>query len=53
LIIDVVNNEIDELIWRGTGTKVISQRERTPEEAQADVDEAVNKIMASYPPAGK
>ena len=49
LIIDLVDNAKDELIWRGIGTAVIQDR-GTPEERQKFIDEAVAKILTDYPP---
>ena len=50
LIIDLVDNEKDELVWRGIGTAVVQDR-GTPEERQKFIDEAVAKILEQYPPA--
>jgi hypothetical protein len=50
LIIDLVDNAKDELIWRGIGTAVVQDR-GTPEERQKFIDEAVAKILEQYPPA--
>ena len=50
LIIDLVDNAKDELIWRGIGTAVVQDR-GTPEERQKFIDEAVAKILGDYPPA--
>jgi len=49
LVLDLVNNETDELLWRGLGTGVI-QPNRSPEERTKAIDEAVAKILAQYPP---
>ena len=49
LIIDLVSNAKDELIWRGIGTGVV-QESGTPEERQQKVDEAVAEILGQYPP---
>ena len=49
LIIDLVDNAKDELIWRGIGTAVVQDR-GTPEERQKFIDEAVAKILSQYPP---
>jgi hypothetical protein len=53
LIIDVVDAGTKNLIWRGTGTKVIENTQLTPEQMKARIDEIVHKIMASFPPQGK
>ena len=49
LIIDFVDNEKDELIWRGIGTAVV-QDKGTPEEREKYINEAVTKILEQYPP---
>jgi hypothetical protein len=49
LIIDLVDNAKNELVWRGIGTGVV-QGGGTPEERQQRVDEAVAKILSYYPP---
>jgi hypothetical protein len=53
LIIDLVDAQRKELVWRGSGTKVISNSKKSPEQLQAAINEAVNKIMQSYPPKVK
>jgi hypothetical protein len=50
LIIDVVDNARDSLVWRGSGTKTIESRQLSPEEQQARIDQAVYEIMKSFPP---
>ena len=49
LIIDLVDNAKDELIWRGVGTATLQDR-GTPEERQAFIDEAVATILDQFPP---
>jgi hypothetical protein len=49
LIIDLVDNSKNELIWRGIGTAALQDR-GTPEERQAFIDEAVATILDQYPP---
>jgi len=50
LIIDFVDNEKDQLIWRGIGTAVL-QNQGTPEEREQFINDAVAKILDQYPPA--
>lgn len=50
LVIDLIDAETKNLVWRGTGTGVVDKSQRTPEEMQARVDEVVNKVMKSFPP---
>jgi len=51
LIIDLVSAGTKDLVWRGTGTKVLEGGQKSPEELQAKINEVVFKIMQSYPPA--
>jgi len=50
LIIDFVDNENDQLVWRGIGTAVI-QDKGTPEERKQFINEAVTKILDQFPPS--
>lgn len=50
MIIDLVDAETHNLVWRGTGEGVVSQYNRSPEELQARINEVVNQIMSNYPP---
>lgn len=50
LVIDLVDAKTMNLVWRGTGTKVLDRSQRSPEEIQARLDDIVAKIMASFPP---
>ena len=50
LVIDLVDAETKNLVWRGTGTGAVDKTQRSPEEMQADIDKVINKIMASFPP---
>jgi hypothetical protein len=49
LILDFVEPEKDELIWRGIATKVIDEG-ASPEKVQRNVDEVVKKILGRFPP---
>ena len=53
LIIDIVDWEEKELSFRGTATGTLSKSEKTPEEAQQDIDELVENILAKFPPSRK
>ena len=53
LIIDLVDAGTKNLVWRGSGSKVIENTQMTPEQMQARVSEIVGTIMQSYPPKGK
>jgi len=50
LVIDLVDAQTHQLVWRGTGTKVIDDSPMSPEEMQQRVDKVVHKIMESFPP---
>ena len=50
LIIDVVEADTKNLVWRGMGQGVVDNTQRTPEQIQERIDGVVNKIMASFPP---
>lgn len=50
LIIDLVDAETKNLVWRGSGSKVIENTQMTPDQMQAKVSEIVGSIMASFPP---
>jgi len=50
LVIDLIDAETKNLVWRGTGTGVVEQKQRTPEEWQARIDNIIQKIMESFPP---
>lgn len=50
LIIDIVDARTHDLVWRGSGTKTIDRSQKSPEQLQANIDEAVGRIMQSYPP---
>jgi hypothetical protein len=50
LVIDLVDAETQNLVWRGTGTGVVDQGQKSPEEMQARANEVINKIMKSFPP---
>ncbi len=50
LILDFIDPKSNNLIWRGTGKKVVSER-TTPEKSEKEINEAVEKILAKYPPS--
>lgn len=50
LVIDLVEAATDNLVWRGSGSGVVDQTQRTPEEMQARMNDIVAKIMKSFPP---
>lgn len=52
LIIDIVDNEEDELIWRGEASKALPSNP-TPQQIDGIIDEVVAKVLANYPPREK
>ena len=50
LIVDIADFGKKELVWRGTGTGVLSKKQRTQEESQQIADEVIQKIMQDFPP---
>ena len=52
LVLDIVDNNTHQLLWRGIGTGAV-QPNKTPEERTKVIDEAVAMILAQYPPQPK
>jgi hypothetical protein len=50
LVIDIVDWQEKELSFRGVATGTLSKTEKTPDEAQADIDEVVTNILSKFPP---
>jgi len=50
LVIDIIDWEEKELSFRGVATGTISKTEKTPDEAQEDIDEVVTNILSKFPP---
>jgi hypothetical protein len=49
VVIDLVDAQKKELVWRGLGTKAV-QRYDSPAEAKEAIDHIVGKILSRYPP---
>ena len=49
LFVDIADFTKKELVWRGTGTDVVSGSS-DPEEIQEHIDEAVSQILQDFPP---
>lgn len=49
IVIDIINSEDNELLWRGTSTNRMSQHS-TPEKTTESVNKIIEKIMAQFPP---
>ena len=50
LIIAIFDTSAKEMVWHGDGTKTLSNRQETPDEAQENLDMAVERIMETFPP---
>ncbi len=51
LIVDVVDSRSNELVWRGLAQAEVGQA-GSPEERQARINEACQKLFAKFPPQG-
>lgn len=51
LVVDLVSPEGGTLLWRGTASRAVPN-DRTPEEREARIREAVRAILERYPPKG-
>lgn len=49
LVIDVSTGPTNELVWRGTGSARLREP-KSPEDAEARINQAVRDIMARFPP---
>jgi hypothetical protein len=50
LILDVIDGERNELIWRGSASKTIDEMD-SPEQREKTVQEAVGKLLKDFPPS--
>jgi hypothetical protein len=49
LVIDIIDARTKELVWRGVATRIVRDY-RNAEDMQRDINEAVAKILESFPP---
>ncbi|MBW1786909.1 MAG: DUF4136 domain-containing protein [Deltaproteobacteria bacterium] len=49
LVIDVLDFHGDTLLWRGTGTRPVSEH-TGPDRSNREINEMVDKILAQFPP---
>jgi hypothetical protein len=49
LIVDLIDAKSDQLVWRGTATKVIDET-ASAQEREANLNEVISKLFAQYPP---
>jgi uncharacterized protein DUF4136 len=52
LIVDIVDAGKKELVWRGTASDTLNP-EASPEKKEQNLQEAMAKLLAAYPPAKK
>jgi hypothetical protein len=52
LIVDLVDANRKELVWRGTASDTLDP-EASPEKKEKNLQEAMAKLLANYPPAKK
>ena len=52
LVIDLIDNAKQQLVWRGMGTKELDLQSK-PEKREAAIAKAVEKILKNYPPKGR
>jgi hypothetical protein len=50
LILDVIDAATNAAVWRGIGTRVV-QRNLSPAQREERINEAVEKILAQFPPS--
>ncbi len=51
LILDIVDADANELVWRGAGEGKVNL-DSTPQERERRIQEAVDKILEDFPPGG-
>ena len=50
LIIDIVDPKENKLVWRGAAQGEVNKNQNDPETAQKNLNSAVDKMMATFPP---
>jgi len=50
LILDFVDAQTKQLIWRGAGSTAVDDSGRSPEKSDQIINKVVGKIMSQYPP---
>lgn len=51
LILDIIDRALEQLIWRGIGTQMVSS-DQDPEKLTERINEGVRAILADFPPQG-
>src|SRR5262245_21928498 len=52
LVVDLVDTKRKEMVWRGTASDTLNP-ERSPQEKEKALNEALAKLFEKYPPPGK
>jgi hypothetical protein len=52
LLIAVFDTDARAMVYTSTGSRTLSDSQRSPEEMQRRIDEAVEEILADFPPGG-
>lgn len=51
LIIDIVDAKENKLVWRGSAQGEVDEHDDDPQKMQQGLNDAVNKMMANFPPS--
>lgn len=51
LLVDIIDAGTNQLVWRGTATGTV-ERNLSPQESQARLDDAAAKLLQTFPPEG-
>ncbi len=49
LVVDIIDAGTRDMVWRGVATKIVREYS-SPEDMQKDIDEAVERVLAKFPP---
>ena len=52
LVLDIAERRSKKLVWRGTAMATLLE-DPSPQQSSARIDEAVRKLLAGFPPAGR
>ena len=52
LMIAIFDTEARQMVFTSTGSRELSTAQRTPQEMQERIDEAVETILRDFPPPG-
>jgi hypothetical protein len=51
LIIDIVDAKANKMVWRGSAQSELDEHQNDPQKMQEALNEAVDKMMATFPPS--